>query len=161
MGDTGRHEPHHLDAITDAELQRALADRDPLRGIAQLTARLGPRRLDPAGAPQQALGRTDDAKLRDACPAATAAAQRRVGVRAPILAPEAALRHDAFVVDHLRNERTRLATAPRRVKPSTDLDLDELDSRSRVVAHTSVPPARAANGTGRDRGGDAPGACAV
>ena len=39
VGDTGRHEPRQLDAIVDAELERALADPDPLRGIAQLTAR--------------------------------------------------------------------------------------------------------------------------
>ena len=38
VGDTGRHEPAHADAIIDAELERALADPDPLRGIAQLTA---------------------------------------------------------------------------------------------------------------------------
>jgi hypothetical protein len=34
VGDTGRHEPRQLDAIVDAELERALADPDPLRGIA-------------------------------------------------------------------------------------------------------------------------------
>jgi hypothetical protein len=39
VGDTGRHEPRQLYAIIDAELERALADRDPLRGIAQLAAR--------------------------------------------------------------------------------------------------------------------------
>ena len=39
VGDTGRHEPRHTDAILNAELDRALADPDPLRGIAQLTAR--------------------------------------------------------------------------------------------------------------------------
>lgn len=41
VGDTGRHEPRHVDAIVEAELDRALADPDPLRGIDQLTARLG------------------------------------------------------------------------------------------------------------------------
>jgi hypothetical protein len=40
VGDTGRHEPLQVDAIIDAELHRALEDPDPLRGIAQLTARL-------------------------------------------------------------------------------------------------------------------------
>jgi hypothetical protein len=35
----GRHEPRHTDAILDAELQAALDDPDPLRAIAQLTAR--------------------------------------------------------------------------------------------------------------------------
>jgi hypothetical protein len=41
VGDTGRHEPAHADAIIGAELERALQDPDPLRGITQLTARLG------------------------------------------------------------------------------------------------------------------------
>ena len=41
VGDTGRHEPRHPDAIAEAELERALEDPDPLRGITQLTARLG------------------------------------------------------------------------------------------------------------------------
>ncbi|MGZ6663122.1 MAG: hypothetical protein ACXVHL_38070, partial [Solirubrobacteraceae bacterium] len=41
VGDTGRHEPRQIDAVIDAELQRALEDPDPLRGIAQLASRLG------------------------------------------------------------------------------------------------------------------------
>ncbi len=41
VGDTGRYEPRQFDAIIEDELERALADPDPLRGIAQLTARLG------------------------------------------------------------------------------------------------------------------------
>jgi hypothetical protein len=39
VGDCGRHEPRQADAIADAELQRALADPDPLRAIAGLVAR--------------------------------------------------------------------------------------------------------------------------
>jgi hypothetical protein len=38
IADTGRHEPRQIDAILNAELERALGDPDPLRGIAQLTA---------------------------------------------------------------------------------------------------------------------------
>ena len=38
VGEHGRHEPRHIEAIVDAELQAALDERDPLRGIAQLTA---------------------------------------------------------------------------------------------------------------------------
>jgi hypothetical protein len=34
VGNTGRHEPRQLDAIVDAELDRALADPDPLRAVA-------------------------------------------------------------------------------------------------------------------------------
>jgi hypothetical protein len=40
VGDTGRHEPGQPDYIVDVELQGALDDPEPLRGIAQLTARL-------------------------------------------------------------------------------------------------------------------------
>jgi hypothetical protein len=53
VGDTGRHEPRHPDTILDAELQHALEDPDPPRGIAQLSARWaaalrpGPRRRHP------------------------------------------------------------------------------------------------------------------
>jgi hypothetical protein len=69
VGDSGRHEPRQLDAIADAELERALADPDPLRGIAQITAcRAAAFVLDPAGA---ARGRT--CRL-DAVPAARSTA---------------------------------------------------------------------------------------
>jgi hypothetical protein len=58
VGDTGRHEPRQLDLIVDAELERALADPDPLRGIAQLTARWAAAFvLDPAAVTRtKALG---------------------------------------------------------------------------------------------------------
>jgi hypothetical protein len=58
VGDTGRHEPRQHDAIVDAELERALADPDPLRGIAQLTVRWAAAFvLDPAGVTRtKALG---------------------------------------------------------------------------------------------------------
>jgi hypothetical protein len=39
VGDSTRTEPRHADTITAAELDRALADPDPLHGIAQLAAR--------------------------------------------------------------------------------------------------------------------------
>jgi hypothetical protein len=38
VGDTGRREPRHIEAIVGAELERALRDPDPLRGIAQPAA---------------------------------------------------------------------------------------------------------------------------
>jgi hypothetical protein len=71
VGDTGRHEPRQIDAVIDAELQRALEDRDPRRGIAQLASRLGAALvLDPAGVTRtKALGSERMArKLRDALP---------------------------------------------------------------------------------------------
>jgi hypothetical protein len=71
VGDTGRHQPSGIDAIIDAELQRALADPDPQRGIAQLTARLAAAFVpDPAGVTRtMALGSERmERKLRDALP---------------------------------------------------------------------------------------------
>ena len=71
VGDTGRYEPRSIDAIVDAELQRALEDSDPLRGIARLTARFAAAFvLDPAGVPKtKALGTERmGRKLRDALP---------------------------------------------------------------------------------------------
>ena len=71
VGDTGRNEPRHPGAIIDAELERALADPDPLRGIAQQSARWAAAFvLDPAGVTcTKALGTERMArKLRDALP---------------------------------------------------------------------------------------------
>jgi hypothetical protein len=104
VGDTGRHEPRHPDAITDAELECALADPDPLRGIAQLTARLGAAfTLDPAGVTRtKALGTERIArKLRDALPGGDSALRTAVWeFMRPMLSPGlAALNHDAFVLD--------------------------------------------------------------
>ena len=49
VGDSSRYEPRHSDAIVDAELQRALDERDPLRGIAS---------SPPAGAPRSCSTQT-------------------------------------------------------------------------------------------------------
>ncbi|MFL5863589.1 MAG: ParB/RepB/Spo0J family partition protein [Solirubrobacteraceae bacterium] len=82
VGDTGRHEPQHPDAIVASELARALEDPDPLRGIAQLAARLGAAfMLDPAGVTHtKALGSGRmSRKLTDAPPALTARCERACG----------------------------------------------------------------------------------
>jgi hypothetical protein len=104
VGDTGRHEPRQVDAIIDAEMQRALVDPDPLRGIAQLTARLGAAFvLDPAGVTRtKALGTDRMArKLHDELPGGDSAL--RVAAwefMRPMLSPAlVALNRDAFVVD--------------------------------------------------------------
>jgi hypothetical protein len=71
IGDTRRHEPRQVDAIVEAEFERASHDPDPLRGIAQLTALLGAAFvLDPAGVTRtKALGSERIArKLRDTLP---------------------------------------------------------------------------------------------
>ena len=104
VGETGRHEPRHADAIIEAELQRALADPDPLRGIAHLTARWGAAFvLDPAGVPRtKALGSERMArKLRDALPGGDTALRAAVWeLMRPMLSPAlVALNRDAFVID--------------------------------------------------------------
>jgi hypothetical protein len=103
VGDTGRHEPRQLDAIIDAELERALADPDPLRGIAQLTARWAAAFvLDPAAVTRtKALGSESMArKLRDALPGGEGALRAAVWeLMRPMLSPTlVALNRDAFVV---------------------------------------------------------------
>ena len=73
VGDTGRHEPRQVDAIVEAELERALADPDPLRGIAQLTARWAPRSCStpPASpAPRRSAQSGWRASSATPCPAA-------------------------------------------------------------------------------------------
>ena len=105
VGDTGRHEPSGLDAIAEAELLRALDDPDPLRGIAQLTARLGAAFvLDAAGVTRtKVLGSERMArKLRDALPGGEGALRAAVWeFMRPMLSPAlAALNRDAFVIDH-------------------------------------------------------------
>lgn len=71
MGDASRHGSSPFDTIVDAELDRALADPDPLRGIARLTARWAAAVvLDPAAVTRtKALGSESMArKLSDALP---------------------------------------------------------------------------------------------
>ena len=104
VGDTGRHEPRQLDAIIDAELQRVFADPDPLRGIAQLTARLGAAFvLDPGGVTRtKALGSERiERKLRDALPGGERALRAAVWeFMRPMLSPAlVALNRDAFIVE--------------------------------------------------------------
>jgi hypothetical protein len=104
VGDTGRHEPRQPDAIADAELQRALADPDPFRGIAQLAARWAAAFvLDPAGVTRtKALGSERMArKLRDALPGGDGALRAAVWeFMRPMLSPAlVALNRDAFVLD--------------------------------------------------------------
>ena len=84
VGDTGRYE--HADAIIGAELERALADPDPLRGIAQLIARWAALfMLDPAGVTRTKAFGTErmTGLIRAALPGGEGAlARRRVGVHA-------------------------------------------------------------------------------
>ena len=104
VGDTGRHEPAYPDAIIDAELERALADPDPLRGIAQLTAGLAAAfMLDPTGVTRtKALGSERMArKLRDALPGGDIELRTAMWeLMRPMLSPRLVeLNRDAFVAD--------------------------------------------------------------
>jgi hypothetical protein len=120
VGDTGRHEPRHVDAIVAAELDRALDDPDPLRGIAQLVARWGAAFvLDGGGVTRtKTLGTERMArKLRNALPGGNRPLRAAVWafVR-PILSPRLiALNKDAFVIDN-------------GVESTVDLDVHRSDS---------------------------------
>jgi hypothetical protein len=161
VGDTARREPCHPDAIIDAELERALADRDPLRGIAQLTARLGAAfMLDPAGVTRtKTFGRERTArKLRDALPGGDSALRSAVWeFMRPMLSPGlVALNHDAFVLDDTYATTVDLATHGG-ASNLDDLDLDELNSAASSPYARLVPPRpKPPTGTGRgDQGGQA------
>ena len=104
VGDTARHEPAHTDAILDAELERALGDPDPLRGIAQLIARLAAAFvLDTVGVTRtKALGSERmERKLREALPGGDWELRAAVWqFMRPMLSPAlVALSRDAFIVD--------------------------------------------------------------
>jgi hypothetical protein len=126
VGDTGRHEPRHVEAIVAAELERALEDPDPLRGIAQLVARWAAAfALDPDGVTRtKALGTERMArKLGGALPGADQ--QLRAAVWAllrPMLSPRlTALNIDTFVPDAGIESTVDLAAH------HAEVDLDELD----------------------------------
>ena len=132
VGDTGRHEPRHPDAIVEAELGRALADPDPLRGVTQLAARLGAAFvLDSAGVTRtKALGTERMArKLADALPAGESALRASVWeLMRPMLSPAlVALNRDAFVIQD--ECETTVDLAGRHASSSLeDIDLDELNA---------------------------------
>jgi hypothetical protein len=129
VGDTGRHEPAHTDAIIDAELERALADPEPLWGIAQLAARLAAAFvLDHAGVTRtKTLGTERMARaLRDALPGGDSALRAAVWdfIR-PMLSPALVeLNRDAFVVDD-RVETTVDLDTHRSASSLTDLELKD------------------------------------
>ena len=129
VGDTGRHEPRHIDAILDAELERALEDPDPLRGIAQLTARWAAAFvLDPDGITRsKALGTERIArKLRDALPGGDSPLRTAVWeFLRPMLSPRlVALNHDSFIGDE-STESTVNLDQHRSASDLQDLDLDD------------------------------------
>jgi hypothetical protein len=129
VGDTGRLEPRHIDAIVDAELQRALEDPDPLRGIAQLTARWAAAVvLHPDAVTRtKALGTERMArKLRDALPGGENPLRTDVWeFLRPMLSPTlVALNRDAFVID-ASDESTVDLDEHRSASDLDELDLDD------------------------------------
>ena len=126
VGDTTRHEPQHPDAIVDAELQRALDDPNPLRGIAQLAARFGAAyTLDPDGVTRtKTLGNDRIARrLRDALPAGNDALRSALWeFMRPMLSPTlVALNRDTFLTD------TALETTVDLQAHRSESTLDKLD----------------------------------
>ena len=134
VGDSSRHEPRHVDAILDAELQQALDQRDPLRGIAQLTASWAAAfALDPDGITRtKTLGTERMArKLADTLPGRHSPLRTAVWeFLRPMLSPRlAALHRDAFVHDQ-PPETTVQLDAHRGESDLADLDLGEDDQDS-------------------------------
>ena len=131
IGDTGRHEPRQVDAIVDAELQRALEDPDPLRGIAQLAASWAASFvLDQDGVTRTKTLGTERMvrKLADAMPGGPNPLRAAVWeFLRPMLSPRlAALHRDEFVFDEPFETTVELA-AHRAVSDLADLDLGEDD----------------------------------
>ena len=130
VGDTTRHEPGHIDAIIETvELQRALADPNPLRGIAQLVARLAAAyTLDPDGTTRtKALGSERLARrLRDTLPAwATTPSAPRSGSSCARCSPTPVARNrDAFLTDTTL-ETTVDLDAHHAESPLDDLELGD------------------------------------
>jgi hypothetical protein len=111
----------------DTQLQRALDDPDPLRGIAQLTARFCTAFvLDPHGVTRtEALGTERMArKLRDAVPGSENLRAAVWEFLRPMLSPTlVALNRDAFVLD-VEHESIVELQAHRNESDLADLDLD-------------------------------------
>ncbi|MGA2015216.1 MAG: hypothetical protein ABSH51_32460, partial [Solirubrobacteraceae bacterium] len=129
VGDTGRHQPRQPDTILHAELQRALADPDPLRGIAQLTASWAAAFvLDPDAVTRTKTLGTERVhrKLTDALPGGPNPLRAAVwGFLRPMLSPRlAALHRDTFVLDEPLETTVQLA-AHRAESDLADLDLGD------------------------------------
>lgn len=129
VGDTARYEPRHLDEIVEVELQRALEDPDPLRGIAQLTARWAAAFvLDPDGVTRtKALGSERMArKLADALPGGDNPLRAAVWeFLRPMLSPRlVALHRDSFVLSEALGSTVDLE-AHRGESGLEELDLGE------------------------------------
>jgi hypothetical protein len=139
VGKTGRHEPQPIDTIVDAELRRALAEPDPLRGIAALVARCAAASvLDPDGVTRsKVLGSERMArKLHDALPSGDEPLRSALwAFLRPMLSPRLAeLHRDAFVIEDARHSTGDLS-AHRGDSTLDELDLDvDVDSDDAAAA---------------------------
>ena len=155
VGDTGRREPSHTDAIVEAELQRALGDRDPLHGIAQLVARwTAAFVLDPDGITRtKALGTERMArKLNDALPGGTTGSGAPRGSSCGRCCHPHSSSSTATPSSSTRAQRrpsTSTATARRPISKSSPSTTSQTPTQRR----TRCPPAAPAPATG-------PGRCA-
>ena len=128
VGDTGRREPQQPNLICDAELQRALEDPDPLRAIAQITARWAAAFLiDPHGVTHTKTLGSDrmSRKLTDTLPGGENPLRSAVWeFMRPMLSPRLTDMHrDAFVFDQTIQSTVGLAEH-RGDSDLADLDLD-------------------------------------
>ncbi len=129
VGDTGRFEPKHIDAILDGELQRALEDPDPLHGILEIVSRWAAGFvLDINGVPATGpLGTARIArKIQRALPEGSNELRTALWelVR-PMLSPRLAdLHRDAFITDDTLAPAADLA-AHRAERALADVDLGE------------------------------------
>jgi len=131
VGESGRHEPQPVDTIVTAELQRALDEPDPLRGIAGLVARFGAAFvLDPDGVRRtKALGSDRMARrLDEALPGGDEPLRSALWTfLRPMLSPRLAeLHRDTFVIDDTHPSTVDLASH-RGDSSLDDLDLDDAD----------------------------------
>src|SRR4051794_11890571 len=126
VGESGRHEPMAIDAIVEAELERALHEPDPLRGIAALVARCAAAFvLDPDGVTRSKVLGSErmNRKLHDALPGGEEPLRAALwSFLRPMLSPRLAeLHRDAFVIDDAEHSTVDLAGH------RGDSSLDELD----------------------------------
>jgi hypothetical protein len=125
VGERARHEPRQPDAIVAAELERALAEPDPLRAICGLVAAWAAAfALDPDGVRRGgALGAERMARrLADALPAEHPLRDAVWAFLRPMLSPRLAeLHRDAFATDRQSTSTVDLEAR------HAESDLDELD----------------------------------
>ena len=131
VGDSTRYEPRAMQAIVDAELERARNDRDPLRGIATLLARWAAAFLLDVDGVTKAKGLGIDRmgrRLREALPGD--ADQLRAAVWAfmrPLLSPGLIETHRDAFVRAAADDSTVDLEAHRADSPLDELDLGDGD----------------------------------